>query len=173
MKASFKRALMLGLMAFMALLVAVSMTGCGEKDSGGKDNGGKDNGIWFFVNPDHGFFDGGKEQPMILKLVKSVDELQELCDESGITYGGAKYGEAFFAEKAIIVRAFWFSPYVTSELNKIQIADGIVTIYITTYEPKSAYPGVASYAISCIEVNKADLSDASEIQINTTYKFKK
>lgn len=163
MKAIFKRALMLGLMALMAFSAAVGMAGCGDKD----------NGIGFFVNPGHGFSTEGLDNPpVILKLVKSVDELQELCDESGITYEGTKYDEAFFAEKAIIVRAFWFSPYVTSELNKILITDGIVTIYITTYEPKDDYPAVVSHTIGCIEVNKADLSDASEVQINITNKYK-
>jgi len=151
--------LTLGVMVIMALGL---FAGCG-----------KSNGIWFFVNQEHGFeTDMLEEYPTILKLIKSVDELYQTCDEYGITYTGGKYDEAFFVDKAIIVRAFWASPYVTSELNKIQIVDNIVTFYITTYTPKGSLPALVFFGIGCYEVNKADLSGAKEVQIITKNKTK-
>ena len=158
-----KKTLTMGVMVIMSLSLTLGLAACGVKDTG----------IWYFVNNEHGFStDGLDEHPTITKLVKSVDELQQLCDESGITYTGKKYDEAFFVDKAIIVRAFWYSPYVTSELNKIQIVDNMVTFYITTYTPKEDYPAIVSFGIGCYEVNKADLSNANEVQIITKNKTK-
>ena len=152
-----------GVMVIMALSITLGLAGCGDKNTG----------IWYIANNEHGFStDGLDEHPAIKKLVKSVDELQQICDESGITYTGEKYDEAFFVDKAIILRSFEASPYITQELNKIQIVDGIVTFYITAYTPKGSYPAVVSAFFGCYEVNKADFQNATEILINTKNKTK-
>jgi len=154
-----KRIVTLGVM----LVMMVGFVGCG---------GG--NGIQFNIG-DVGDFstEAFDEHPIITKLVKSVDELQQLCDESGITYTGEKYDETFFVDKAIIVYAFWFNPHKTFELNKIQISDNKIVIHTTIYTQKGMnYPAVTSYTFGCYEVNKTDLMNATEIQINTKNKTK-
>ena len=159
-KKMLKKILTLGVMVIMAFGL---FAGCGG-----------DKGIWFFVNPEHGFSaDGLDEEPTILKLVRSLDELQQLCNETGITYDGEKYDEAFFVDKAIIICAYWFDPHKTYELNKIQISDNKIVIHTTIYTQKGMnYPAVSSHAFGCYEVNKADLLNATEIQINTKNKTK-
>jgi len=148
--------------AILLLFSIAGLTACDDKDVG----------ISFQVSGDTFSFDGLDEQPVITKLVKSMDELNQLCDENGIGYEGEKYNEAYFEEKAIILRMYWLNVLASVHYDSVQIADDKIVINITSTKPKGNLPAQAIHYSDIIELSKSELQNATEIQINTKNKTK-
>jgi len=154
-----KRIVALGVM----LVMLFGFAGC----SGGK-------GIWFIIG-DIGDFsaEAPEEHPVITKLIKSVNELQRFCDESGIRYGGEKYDESYFNEKALLVYSFVNeSISITIHIDSLKVDNETMTINITRRVPRGGQLDAVAYRFYAFEVNQSDIAKIDDIQISRKDKYK-
>lgn len=160
MAKKFKKLLLLGVMLIMAL----GLFACG-----------KNAGIQFTIG-DVGDFstEALYEHPTITKLVKSVDELQQLCDESGVIYTGEKYDESYFNEKAIIVYSFAIpSTMMSVQIDSLKVDSKTLIINTTRFVPKSGiWIDVEAYRFYVLEVNQGDIAQIEKVQISQKDKNK-
>jgi hypothetical protein len=103
-----------------------------------------------------------------------VDELQQLCDESGVIYTGEKYDESYFNEKAIIVYSFAIpSTMMSVQIDSLKVDSKTLIINTTRFVPKSGiWIDVEAYRFYVLEVNQGDIAQIEKVQISQKDKNK-
>lgn len=113
------------------------------------------------------------EHPTVTKLVKSADELQRFCDESGIIYKGEKYDEAFFSDSALLIYFFVNeSRLISIHIDSLTVYNETLTINITRRLPRGGYIDEEEYHSYVFEINQGDVADINNIQVSKKDKNK-
>ena len=150
------------------LLMGVVLFGAASADSGGTQ-------IWFEVNK-NGRIDtdtstGDHSERIITELIRSSEELQQLCDEQKVFVyqkGEEGYDEDFFAEKALILYAFsGGTPLTNFQIDAVNVQDETLIINIIQSLPGVGGITVEVYWAFLIEVQQEDVIDVTDIQVET------
>lgn len=143
-------------------------------------------GIWFKVGyaGEGGF--GSKETDEgetfgVLTLVGSLQEMKDLCDEwnnpayqeeselysSEISKKIREYDEAFFEEKALIIRSsFDASPGRSQRISSLNVEGTQLIVNVRYSSKKGTFNDIATTWLFLIEVKKADIVGVTAVQIN-------
>lgn len=163
----FKKIFVMGVLIIMSLGL---FAGCG------------DSGIWFKV--DYGAEGGFGKRIGVSKLVQSLEEMRDLCEEySNDAYNESSeyysveeyqrirsYDEVFFEEKALIVYSTFLGGDITKwiRVNNITVEE---TQLVVTLHHKDKGRGTwhdnSRTWLFLIEVNKADVLNVINVQVNT------
>lgn len=148
----FKRILLVGAL----LLMIFGCTAC--------KNGEK---ISFEIAKDIGFLTEGLEtHPTITELIKSVGDLEQLCDQSGLTLKTQQYNDLFFNDKALIIIAFIEeSSSIDNQIDNVKLQDEKLIVNVTRLIPKGTLLGVTKNEFFVIEVNQTDVTQINNIEI--------
>ncbi len=160
MNSKIKKIFTLGVMVSMAFGF---FTGCG-----------KNTGIRFDFG-DIGNFstEALDEHPTVTKLIKSADELQGFCDESGIIYKGEKYDEAYFGESALLIYFFVNeSAMISINIDSLTVDNDTLTINITRRVPRAGYIDEEQYHSYVFEINRGDVVDITNTNVSIKDKYK-
>jgi len=149
-----KRICLVGLMLIMVLFFLV---GCIDK------------GIEFnvvnmiqFTIDEEDYYD-----PVLPKIIKSVDELQQFCGKNKLIYIGDRYNEEFFEDNVVIIQKIPVETnFKPEKVNKIKVEDGAIVIHIIRYTSnKYIYvPRLPIYEIRCIEIIQENLQGIDNLQ---------
>lgn len=135
---------------------------------------GKNTGIRFDIG-DIGNFstEALDEHPTVTKLIKSADELQRFCDESGIIYKGDKYDEAYFSDSALLIYFFVNeSTMISIHIDSLTVDNETLTINITRRVPRAGYIDVEQYHSYVFEINQGDVANINNIMVSKKDKNK-
>lgn len=111
--------------------------------------------------------------PIVTKLVKSADELQRFCDESGIIYKGEKYDEAFFSDRALLIYFFNNeSTMISIHIDSLTVNNETLTINITRRVPRAGYIDEVENRSYVFEINQGDVADINNIHVSKKDKYK-
>ena len=116
---------------------------------------------------EEGFYTENKEDhPNLLELVKSVEELELLCDEYGLINDAQKYDNEFFAENALVLYLFGDSAY-TFDFKAVRVKNEVMVISVTRSHSTIDEATLFSYFI---KIKKADIEGISNVQIDMKIK---
>lgn len=147
----------------IALVMIFSLSACG----GGKS-------ITFNIAESGISAEGAETFPIITKLIKSVSELEQLCNESGLTADGQKYNAAFFSDKALIVYSFINgSISIDIRIDRVKVQDETAVVHIIRLVPKNGILfDMEKNEFFIIEVSQVDVMGINNIQISQKDKNK-
>lgn len=160
MKIKIKNIFALGVIIFMVIGI---FTGCGKNTCIRFDFG--DIGDFSTESLD--------EHPTVTKLIKSEDELQQFCDDSGIIYIGKKYDEAFFRESALLIYFYVNeSTMIDIHIDSLAVDNETLTINITRHVPRAGYIDEVKNHSYIFEINQSNVADINNILVSKKDKNK-
>lgn len=154
-----KKILILG----VAIIMAFGLVACG----GGKN-------IAFNIAESGVSAEGMETHPTVTKLIKSVGELEQLCNETGLISDGQKYSAAWFEGKALIILSFIEeSSSINNQVDGVKVQNETVVVNIIRRVPKNGILlGAEKYEFFLIEVGQADIAQTNTVEISRTNKNK-
>ena len=134
------------------LVIVVAFTGCGE-------------GVKIRFNTEAGFYGNDlSAHPTFTELVRTTEELQYTLDEYGLIDESQKYGEEYFADKALVLCLFVESSIsVTHRIDSVVASNEKLVINFTRFVPQICADAIKECSF-LIEVKKVDVADISDVQ---------
>ena len=140
----------------VVLIMVFSMCACGRGTK-----------IWFSAGA--GFTGEELIGPDLTELVKSAEELQQVCDKYGFNNKNPAFNEEYFSEKAFILHSYTeYRISYSRQIDSVRIADGILFVYIIHAVPRWGILmaiDYSYYSTYLIEVNQEDIKNITEIQV--------
>lgn len=113
------------------------------------------------------------EHPTVTILIKTKDELEQFCDDSGIIYNGVKYDETFFSHSALLI--FFFvneSTMISVNIDNLMVGNDTLTINITRRVPQAGYVDEVEYCSYVFEINQRVVTNINNINVSKIDKNK-